>query len=156
MGSGPEEEKKLREDMAKRPELMPWTDAPDSETPQHLVKLTKPYRIAAHEVTVAQFRQFVEAAKYKTDAEKDGQGGQVIDRKRNAFVHDRKTSWRNPGPYQARDDHPVTQVSWNDAEAFCKWLSDREDVKYRLPTEAEWEFACRGGSAGRYSFGDDA
>lgn len=156
MGTGGEDEKKLRDDMARFPELEAWSDAPDTETPQHLVKLTKPFRIAAHEVTVAQFRRFVEATNYKTDAEKDGKGGQIIDATKNAFVHDAKTNWQNPGPYKAQDNYPVTQVSWNDAAEFCKWLSKQEGVEYRLPTEAEWEFVCRAGSIGRYSFGDNA
>src|SRR5262245_31864682 len=154
MGTGGEDEKKLREDMARIPELDEWSDSPDTETPQHLVKLTKPFRMAAHEVTVAQFRRFVEATNYKTDAEKDGKGGQIIDATKNAFVHDAKTNWQNPGRYKTQDNYPVTQVSWNDAGAFCKWLSQQQGVEYRLPTEAEWEFACRAGSAGRYSFGN--
>ena len=52
-------------------------------------------------------------------------------------------------------DHPVVYVSWNDADEFCKWLSKKEGKTYRLPTEAEWEYACRAGTKTRYSFGDD-
>ncbi|TWT92839.1 formylglycine-generating enzyme family protein [Stieleria varia] len=54
------------------------------------------------------------------------------------------------------DDHPVVNVSWNDAVAFCAWLSQKEGLTYRLPTEAEWEFSCRAGSDGRFAWGDDA
>jgi formylglycine-generating enzyme required for sulfatase activity len=53
-------------------------------------------------------------------------------------------NWRNPGFPQA-GDHPVVDVTWNDAIDFCKWLSKKEGATYRLPTEAEWEFACRCG-----------
>ena len=56
----------------------------------------------------------------------------------------------------ARDDEPVTQVTWNDAVRFCAWLSKKENLPYRLPTEAEWEYACRAGSPDRWSWGDDA
>ena len=52
-------------------------------------------------------------------------------------------------------DHPVVNVSWNDATAFCQWLSQKEGKTYRLPTEAEWEYACRAGSQSRYWFGSD-
>jgi formylglycine-generating enzyme required for sulfatase activity len=61
--------------------------------------------------------------------------------------------WRNT-PYGQDANFPVVYVTWDDALAFCKWLSDKEGVLYRLPTEAEWEYACRAGSAGRHSFGD--
>src|ERR1043166_9198786 len=51
-------------------------------------------------------------------------------------------TWRSPG-FSQTDDHPVVQVSWDDAQAFCEWLSTQEQSVYRLPTEAEWEYACR-------------
>lgn len=53
------------------------------------------------------------------------------------------------------DDLPVTNVSWHDAQEFCKRLSERTGDTYRLPTEAEWEYACRAGSTGKWCFGDD-
>jgi formylglycine-generating enzyme required for sulfatase activity len=52
------------------------------------------------------------------------------------------------------DDHPVVDVSWNDATAFCEWLSSKEGMSYRLPTEAQWEYACRAGTTTRYFTGD--
>ena len=65
-----------------------------------------------------------------------------------------KYSWRNAG-FEQTDEHPVVNVSWNDAVAFCKWLSRKEGKTYRLPTEAEWEYACRAGTTTRYYSGDD-
>ena len=63
-------------------------------------------------------------------------------------------SWRNVG-FEQTDEHPVVCVSWNDAVAFCEWLSKKERKTYRLPTEAEWEYACRAGTKTRYCSGDD-
>jgi formylglycine-generating enzyme required for sulfatase activity len=53
------------------------------------------------------------------------------------------------------DELPVMNVSWNDAVAFCEWLTRKEGVRYRLPTEAEWEYACRAGTSTPYFWGDD-
>ena len=61
----------------------------------------------------------------------------------------------NPSKFKAGDDYPVELVSWNDVVEFCRKLSDREGVTYRLPTEAEWEYACRAGSTTEYYWGDD-
>jgi eukaryotic-like serine/threonine-protein kinase len=104
------------------------------EGPQHAVEITQPFYLGATEVTVRQYRQFIEAnPNYNAD---DGR-------------------WRNPGCPQT-DDHPVVTVSWQNAVDFCNWLSKTEGKEYRLPTEAEWEFGCRTGKSGtRYGFGDD-
>ena len=123
-------------------------------TPQYRVRISKPFRLSAYETTVGQFRAFVGETKYRTDAESSGEGGVV--RGRNG-QDDRKPeyTWRQPDVAPG-DDYPVGQLSWNDAAAFCHWLSGKEHRTYRLPTEAEWEWACRAGSEGAYSFGDDA
>ncbi len=66
----------------------------------------------------------------------------------------RKFYMDEPG-FSQNEDHPVVNVSWNDAVKFCEWLSREEGQKYRLPTEAEWEYACRAGTRTRYSHGED-
>jgi len=126
-----------------------------TEGPQHKVTLTKPFAISKHELTRGQFRSFVEATGYKTDAEKDGHGGYgYIDGKPGQAS---EFLWNTDLGFDTEqtDDHPVVNVSWNDSVAFCQWLSEKEGVTYRLPTEAQWEFACRAGSLTRYSFGDE-
>jgi formylglycine-generating enzyme required for sulfatase activity len=114
------------------------TDAGTTEKPQHRVRITRPFYLGVHEVTQGQYRA---------------------------------VTGQDPSSFKGSDDLPVEKVSWHDAIAFCNTLSEREGLKpyyqfgtgaksggdgYRLPTEAEWEYACRAGTTKRYSFGDDA
>jgi formylglycine-generating enzyme required for sulfatase activity/tRNA A-37 threonylcarbamoyl transferase component Bud32 len=120
-----------------------------SEGPQHEVEITHPFYMGRTEVTVGQFRQFVKTTGYQTQAEKEGGAWRPV---LNGEL-DANTNWLNPG-FTQTDAHPLVCVSWNDAEEFCNWLSKHEGKTYRLPTEAEWEYGCRAGSKGRWSFGD--
>jgi formylglycine-generating enzyme len=125
------------------------------EHPQHRVRITRPFYLGACHVTRGQFRQFVASTGYKTDAEKGERPmGIGWDRETNKLVFGEKYSWRNPG-FEQTDQHPVVNVSWNDAMAFSEWLSRKEGRSYRLPTEAEWEYACRAGTTTRYYSGDN-
>jgi sulfatase modifying factor 1 len=127
----------------------------DAEQPQHSVKITRPFYLCAHQLTVGQFRRFVDSAGYKTEAEASGTGAYGLVGKE--WKQDPKINWRNPGFPQA-DDHPVVCVSRTDALAFLGWLNDQEKNQsrgYRLPTEAEWEYACRAGTRGLYGESDD-
>jgi len=110
------------------------------EIPEHRVRITKPFYFGAYEVTVGQFTKFARETGYQTEQEKREKRGR---------------NWRVAVPGQS-DNHPVVVVTWNDAVAFSGWLSRREKSTYRLPTEAEWEYACRAGTTTRWSFGDDA
>jgi formylglycine-generating enzyme required for sulfatase activity len=140
------------------------------ETPAHKVFITKPYYLGIHEVTVAQFREFTEDTGYKTAAEDEDNSGWIVfmsgenisanwnraklsQQEKEAKIAE--LNWRNPG-YDQSDDHPVVVINIDDARAFCKWLSDKEGIEYRLPTEAEWEYACRGGTQTPYSFPVDS
>ncbi len=128
MGSDPEKDK----------------NAQDDEQPQHRLYLPDFY-IAKTPVTNAQFAAFVKASGYRTTAEEQGEGwawtGQKWDTVKGA-------NWQHPrGPQSditAKSDHPVVQVSWHDAVAYCRWLARATGRPYRLPTEAEWEKAARG------------
>ena len=124
-----------------------------SEGPRHRVRITKPFYLGAHEVTVGQFRKFVEESSYRTDAEEDGKGGSGLNSATGKWEQKPEYTWRNPW-FTQTDDQPVVNVSWNDAVAFCEWLS-RKEKTYRLPTEAQWEYACRAGSSTRHRFGGD-
>ena len=124
------------------------------ESPQHRISITRAYYFGVYEVTFAQFQQFVVSSAYKTEAETDGGGGWAWDPSVNDSKMAAQYNWRNVG-WEQTDSHPVVNVSWNDAVAFCKWVSEREGAIYRLPTEAEWEYACRAGSTTMYWNGDD-
>jgi len=125
--------------------------SPDGETghgadeTQHEVTLSD-YYICKYAVTVVEFRAFIDGSGYKTDAEK-GDGSYVW----NGKEANKKAgiNWRYGVNGQLRpaseDNHPVLYVSWNDAKAYCDWLSEKSGKQYRLPTEAQWEYACRAG-----------
>ncbi len=119
----------------------------------HTVRITQAFYLGQFEVTVGQFGEFVRDARFQTEAEQDGKGGYGLDAD-GKWLQKPEFNWRNPGFPQA-DDHPVVNVSWKDARAFCDWLSRKEGRVYRLPTEAQWEYACRAGTRTHYYSGDD-
>ena len=128
------------------------------DKPRHRVRITRPFYIGTCEVTKGQFSKFVDEMSYVTDAEKDGNGGIGFNGKpkaADAFERDAKFTWRDWGIAQT-DDEPIVNVSHNDACAFCDWLRKKDGKQYRLPTEAEWEFACRAGTTSLYYCGDDS
>ncbi len=114
------------------------------EFPQHKVRITHPFYMGATDVTVGQFEKFVEATGYKTD---DERGGGTYGWTGRIWKKSPQYNWRTPSIPQG-PDYPVTCMSWNDAEAFCRWIDGR------LPTEAEWEYACRAGTTTRFWWGD--
>ena len=105
------------------------------------------------EVTVAQFETFIKATGYQTDAEKKTGGygswiwnGRKWEQKDGITWRSDATGRKRP---QSEHNHPVLHVSWNDAVAYCEWMSRTTGKNYRLPTEAEWEYAAGGGASGR-------
>lgn len=105
----------------------------DDEGPQHEVTIAKPLAVMEAEVTRGQFAAFVKAKDYK-----QASGG---------------CAWNAPG-FDQTDAHPVVCISWNDAQAYIKWLAGKTGQGYRLLSEAEWEYAARAKTPTRYSFGD--
>ena len=118
---------------------------------QHRVTLTKGYYMQTTEVTVGQWRAFARDTGYKSEAET---GGGAYIWTGSKWKMKKGKYWDNPG-FPQIDNQPVTCVSWNDAIAFIKWLCLKEGNTYRLPTEAEWEFAARAGTKTARYWGDD-
>jgi TonB family protein len=122
---------------------------------QHQVTLTKRYWMGEYDVTVGEFRAFVTATGYRTEAEM-GDGMYVYTG--STWEKRAGASWQNPNLNQD-DHHPVVGVSWNDAKAFCAWVNKTQTeagrlpagYEYTLPTEAQWEYACRAGTTEAYA-----
>ena len=112
-------------------------DCDDDERPVHDVEVAS-FALSKHEVTRGQFAAFVAATGHDT---------------RGGCVGVRTGSWRNQRGQN--DGHPVVCVNWEDAQAYVRWLRVETGEEYRLPSEAEWEYAARAGSTTRYSWGDD-
>lgn len=126
----------------------------DNET-LHTVRLTKGFYIQTQEVTNAQFAQFIEATQYRTEAEKSGcwvYDDQSRWGKQKGVIW-KTLSWKKKAP-NSFNNRPVTCVSWNDAMRFTHWLSQKEEKKYAIPSEAQWELACRADTRTAFAFGN--
>ena len=129
------------------------------EGPLRVVSIAQPFALGRAEVTVAEFRRFADETGFKTEAERDARAQGC-----SGFIYADPavanpagpgvTSWRSPGLTQA-ESHPVLCVSWNDARAYTQWLSKKTGRRYRLPSEAEWEYSARAGSLSARHWGDD-
>ncbi|UXI69800.1 SUMF1/EgtB/PvdO family nonheme iron enzyme [Tahibacter amnicola] len=126
----------------------------ETEGPQREVVITSGFALGRTEVTVAEFREFVRAASYVTTAEKEGHSS-VYDENSGRMADGAGITWQNDyRGKRAQDNLPVVHVSWADAVAYLEWLSARTGKRYRLPSEAEFEYALRAGSTTRFWWGD--
>jgi formylglycine-generating enzyme required for sulfatase activity len=135
--------------------LMGSDDADKDERPVHPVFVDEFY-LAAHPVTIAEYAWFVRESGYRPIAIRD-LPALVAPEYREAFREIAlRYVWKDGHPPEGLDNHPVTLVQCVDAVEYCRWLSQKTGKSFRLPTEAEWEKAARGGLAsGRYPWGDD-
>jgi len=142
-------------------------DGRPREKPVHSVHIAKPFALGAYEVTVAEFKAFVKATDYKTKAEAwNGKCETLVFGRRHYWEQTKGVDWTNARMWgvgkerfpeiRQRDNHPVVCVSWNDAQAYVRWLAKESAKPYRLPSEAEWEYAARAGRISRWPWGNDA
>lgn len=133
----------------------------EADERQHKV-CVKDFQIGKYEVKVKEFRRFVQATGYQTLAERDlgphaDNGCWALDQSDtdNPWKYRSWANWKKPNKYRPTDDeHPVSCISWLDAEAYIAWLNQETGGHYRLPTEAEWEYAARAGATTARFWGD--
>lgn len=109
-----------------------------TEGPQHEVRIAQPFALGRHTVMRGEFATFVADTGHLLT-------GGIHRWNGSSWILDPRADWRSPG-FAQTDRHPVVGVSWDDAQAYCAWLAERTGQAYRLPSEAEWEYACRAGT----------
>ncbi len=133
---------------AATPDLVPA----GAEATPTVIKIGRPFALGRVEVTRSQFRAFVADSGFEP-----GAGCKTWDEAQGRIVASRNRTFANPGvPKTARDDWPASCVSYNDAKSYVQWLAKKTGKSYRLPSEAEWEYAARAGSSSVYPWGDAA
>ena len=123
-----------------------------AQGPKHKVGLERPFTLGRFEVTVREYGAFVRDTDYKPAAN-DCQHYDFI---AQTWINEPNASWQDPPIFPQQSAHPVVCVSWHDAQAYVGWLTAKTGKRYRLPSEAEWEYAARAGATGTWAWGEKA
>jgi formylglycine-generating enzyme required for sulfatase activity len=127
-----------------------------AESPRYTVKFARGFAMAKTEITVGQFRQFIESTGYKTRATERGLS-MVFDEKGGSMINRDGVDWRHDHLGRlAKEDLPVVHVNLADAQAYTAWLSEKTGMPYRLPSEAEFEYVLRAGNDWVYPWGNES
>jgi len=130
--------------------------APPQELPRHAVVFKRGFAMARNEISVGQFRQFIESTGYQTRAT-SRRWSMVFDEKGGSMTKRENIDWHHDHLGRiAKDDLPVVHVNLADAQAYAKWLSEKTGLAYRLPSEAEFEYVLRAGNDTIYPWGNQA
>ena len=119
----------------------------DDEGPAHRVEIAESFAVGVHEVTRGEYARFAQATSHEA-----GPACRVRDGEPGGWIERPGASWRAPG-FEQTDRHPVVCVSWEDAQAYARWLSAQTGHAYRLPSESEWEYAARAGTGTPWYWG---
>jgi formylglycine-generating enzyme required for sulfatase activity len=121
-----------------------------AETETSVIRIARPLALGRHEVTRGEFAEFIRESGHEIRP-----GCRTWDATLGRFNDDGRRTWSNPGvPAEPTDTHPVSCVAWADAQAYARWLSQKTQRRYRLPSEAEWEYAARAGTSSLRFWGD--
>ena len=120
----------------------------------HSVTISRGYWLLETPVTLKMWRHFMKENSFRARTTETGNEPEGVDTETGGLIHNSRFDSENPGFEQA-EDQPVTEIDWFAAAAFCKWFSEKTGCEASLPTEAEWEYACRAGSNTPWYFGED-
>ena len=123
-----------------------------AEVPKRKVVIVRPFLIGRYEVTVGEYAEFVREQGQNIQ----GTDCRYYDYRSTQFQTQPNTSWKNPPIFSQQNDHPVVCVSWFDAKSYLAWLGRKTGKRYRLPSEAEWEYAARAGERNTWLWGNHA